>query len=168
MSKQPKAKKKPAKPQSQRPSVENWRELGCSDPGNPGRIMGFLQLCADRRFHKCIQRAFQQQAGLTSRRDYWIHADAGGTPKMENQRTAPNYCYNDQRVRLMGWSAHGDGCGGFERGTSDAFIRAELFRVWLKKIREYPLARHFVYFATTPKGKGAKSVVYCMNYVEGK
>jgi hypothetical protein len=31
---------------------------------------GFLQLCADRRFHKCIQRAFKEDARLTSRGDY--------------------------------------------------------------------------------------------------
>lgn len=167
MSAQRKPKTKSAAKRQDGPRTENWREMGCSDPGNPHRVMGFLQLCADRRFHECIQRAFRDQAGLNSSRDYWIHADAGGTPKMEKQRTAPNYCYKKKGVRLMGWSAHGDGCGGFGEEVPDGIIRAELFRVWLMKIREYPLARHFVYFATKAK-KGKKSVVYCMNYEKGK
>ena len=68
---------------------------------------GFLQLCADRRFHILIQQEFKKDAGLTSREDYWIHADAGGTPKMEGQRVAPDYCYKQKKVKLMGWSAHG-------------------------------------------------------------
>ena len=36
---------------------------------------GFLQLCADRRFHKLIQQEFKKDAGLDSREDYWIHAE---------------------------------------------------------------------------------------------
>jgi hypothetical protein len=63
---------------------------------------GFLQLCADRRFHRLIQQAFKEDAGLASREDYWIHADAGGTPKMECQRITPDYCYINKNVRLMG------------------------------------------------------------------
>src|SRR5215210_6239191 len=78
---------------------------------------GFLQLCADRRFHRCIQQEFKKDAKLTSREDYWIHADAGGTPTMACQSVTPDYCYMTKGVRLMGWSAHGANCGGFGAGV---------------------------------------------------
>src|SRR5690348_4318346 len=75
-------------------------------------VYGFLQLCADRRFHREIQERFQRDAKLSSPLDYWIHADAGGAPMMLGLTTAPSYCYEQKGVRLMGWSAHGDVCGG--------------------------------------------------------
>src|SRR5437016_9297253 len=86
---------------------ENWLVQRYPGPGIPP-LLGFLQLCADRRFHRCLQEQFQKDTGVNTPEDYWIHADAGGTPKMECQRTAPDYCYYDKKVRLMGWSAHGD------------------------------------------------------------
>jgi len=100
--------------------------------------------------------------------DYWIHADAGGTPKMECQRTAPDYCYYDKKVRLMGWSAHGDICGGFGPNVPDEVIRQALLVVSRRKVEEYPDAAHFVYFATTIKeGDAEEAVVYCMKYEKG-
>ena len=125
--------------------------------------MGFLQLCADRRFHKCIQQEFKKDANLTSREDYWIHADAGGTPKMEDQRITPNYCYINKGVRLMGWSAHGAGCGGFGEEVPDAVIRRALCETMQKNVKEYPLAKHFIYFVTVCKDQGKEeTVVYSM------
>ncbi|MGA9773236.1 MAG: hypothetical protein WBV94_29665 [Blastocatellia bacterium] len=124
---------------------------------------GFLQLCADRRFHSCIQQEFKKDANLTSREDYWIHADAGGTPKMESQRTTPNYCYHDKKVRLMGWSAHGAGCGGFGEHVPDNVIMRELCTTMQKNVKEYPLAKHFIYFVTVVKEQGnEETVVYRM------
>lgn len=129
--------------------------------------LGFLQLCADRRFHKDIQERFQRDAGLASPTDYWIHADAGGTPKMECQRTAPDYCYYDKEVRLMGWSAHGAVCGGFGPNVPDDVIRQALNVVAGRKMEEYPEARHFVYFVTAKKERDAgETVVY--SRVRGK
>lgn len=109
---------------------------------------GFLQLCADRRFHKFIQEEFKKDANLTSREDYWIHADAGGTPKMDCQRTTPDYCYYNKEVRLMGWSAHGAGCGGFGEHVPDDVIMRALCETMQKNVRKYPLAKHFIYFVT--------------------
>jgi hypothetical protein len=124
---------------------------------------GFLQLCADRRFHRLIQQEFKKDAKLTSREDYWIHADAGGTPKMADQRIAPNYCYNDMKVRLMGWSAHGDTCGGFKKGTDDIVIRRALCETMQGKVKEYPEAKHFMYFVTVYREQGREeTVVYRM------
>lgn len=126
---------------------------------------GFLQLCADRRFHKCIQRAFKEDAGLDSREDYWIHADAGGTPKMECQRITPDYCYINKEVRLMGWSAHGAGCGGFGEEVPDEVIMRELCATMQRNVRKYSLATHFVYFATVRDGE---TVVYSMRTEPGE
>jgi len=140
------------------------RELKCIDPGDLS-LLGYLQLCADRRFHKCIQDQFQADAELESPYAYWIHADAGGTPKMECQRTAPDYCYYTMGVRLMGWSAHGNKCGGFGSDVPDEVIRAALDLISSRKIEEYPDADHFVYFATlTKKGDAEEAVVYCRKY----
>lgn len=126
---------------------------------------GFLQLCADRRFHKCIQRAFKEDAGLTSREDYWIHADAGGTPKMECQRITPDYCYINKEVRLMGWSAHGDKCGGFGEEVPDDVIKRELCNTMQRNVRKYALATHFIYFATV---RDEETVLYRMRAEPGE
>jgi|GEM_PF-1077530 len=126
---------------------------------------GFLQLCADRRFHECIQQAFKEDAGLTSREDYWIHADAGGTPKMECQRITPDYCYINKDVRLMGWSAHGAGCGGFGEEVPDEVIMRELCATMQRNVRKYALAKHFIYFVTV---RNRETVVYRMRAEPGE
>ena len=150
-----------AEGQSEALNEENWLVLGCKDTGTP-EILGFLQLCADRRFFKCIQDQFEADAKLGSRDAYWIHADAGGTPKMECQRTAPDYCYYDKKVQKMGWSAHGNVCGGFGPNVPDAVIQRALEVVSQRKVEEYPRADHFVYFATLRKtGDAEEAVVYC-------
>jgi len=127
-------------------------------------VMGFLQLCADRRFHSCLQNQFQKDANLDSAQKYWIHADAGGTPAMAHLTTAPDYCYHTKGVKVMGWSAHGDGCGGFP-GQPDERIRQALAATAQEKVKAYPKATHFVYFATMIKEADAgEMVLYCMKY----
>jgi hypothetical protein len=80
---------------------------------------------------------------------------------MADQKLAPNYCYFDKKVRLMGWSAHGDGCGGFPN-IPDAEIERLLLKTVEDKVLDYPEARHFVYFATIIKvGDVDDAVVYC-------
>ena len=129
-------------------------------------VMGFLQLCADRRFHACLQKRFQYDAKLESPLHYWIHADAGGTPAMEDLTAAPDYCYNDKKVRLMGWSAHGDGCGGFP-DLDDDEIRELLMKVAEARIADYPLADHFVYFATMKHDEDKdEMVLYCQKHAK--
>jgi hypothetical protein len=149
-------------------SDENYSTVICDNsPDYP--IMGFLQLCADRRFHQCIQNAFRDDAKLDAPQKYWIHADAGGTPKMTKLTTAPRYCYDDKKVRLMGWSAHGNGCGGFPRGTEDRVIEEALYETIPEKIKDYPEATHFVYFARAIGiGDEAQSVLYCLKYEKGQ
>lgn len=145
---------------------ENW--LVQSLPYTPDvDLFGFLQLCADRRFHSLIQAEFQKDAKLKSPEDYWIHADAGGTPKMECQIVAPDYCYYEKKVRLMGWAAHGAICGGFGPNVPDDEIQEALLATVELKKRRYKDAEHFVYFVTTKKeGDTEETLVYSM--VDGK
>jgi len=157
-----------AEPQTNVANEEKWLDQKYPDPGIPP-LLGFLQLCADRRFHRCLQDQFQKDTGINSPQDYWIHADAGGTPKMECQRIAPDYCYYDKGARLMGWSAHGDICGGFGPDVPDDVIQKALLVVARRKVEDYPDANHFIYFATTIKARDAEeAVVYCLKYEKGK
>jgi hypothetical protein len=141
---------------------ENWSVERCPFTEEP-ETKGFLQLCADRRFHQCIRERFKRDAGLESADHYWIHADAGGTPKMECARTAPDYCYYKMEVRHMGWSAHGDNCGGFGDGVPDTEILRALTVTARRKMEDYPLATHYIYFATTVRENGRSyAVVHCL------
>jgi hypothetical protein len=147
-----------AERQSNPLNEENWiveKLPYIEDP--PAR--GFLQLCADRRFHQIIQEQFKKDAGLTSREDYWIHADAGGTPKMASQKVTPDYCYKQKGVRLMGWAAHGDNCGGFGDGVEDIVIRRALCTTMQGKVKDYPEATHYIYFVTIYKEQGKEETV---------
>jgi len=152
--------------QSNVTNAENWSESEMTYP-DPGilPVLGFLQLCADRRFHSSIQQKFQADAELGSPESYWIHADAGGTPKMECQTTAPDYCYYKKGVRKMGWSAHGNGCGGFGEHVPDDVIRNELNEIARRRAADYEDATHYIYFATMGTGKDAgQAVVHCMKH----
>ena len=149
-----------AEQQSNLLNEENWvvQQLPYREDVAP---LGFLQLCADRRFHRELQERFQKDAKLKSPDEYWIHADAGGTPKMECQRTAPDYCYYDKKVKWMGWSAHGAICGGFGPNVPDEVIEQALLVVARRKVEEYPLARHFIYFVTIKKEQDTEETVVC-------
>jgi hypothetical protein len=132
---------------SESPNVAHWTEEHLPYVED-FQGLGFLQMCADRRFHRCIQEEFKKDAGLPEREDYWIHADAGGTPKMADQLITPNYCYETKGVRLMGWSAHGAGCGGFGAHVPDEVIQRDLCQTMQRKVQDYPEATHFIYFVT--------------------
>lgn len=151
-------------PNSNLPNKESWsKQISPNTPDSP--VLGFLQLCADRRFHSAIQRQFQADTRLQSPEDYWIHADAGGTPKMECLRTAPDYCYYDKKVQVMGWSAHGKVCGGFGPNVPDEVIKQALIVVSQRRRDDYPNASHYVYFATTVgEGDAEETVVHCLKY----
>jgi hypothetical protein len=87
---------------------------------------------------------------------------------MAHLPTAPNYCYGQMKVRLMGWSAHGNTCGGFKPGTPDDDIKRDLFKTMETHVKEYPEAKHFIYFATTRKeGDAEEAIVYCLTYEKG-
>jgi hypothetical protein len=84
---------------------------------------------------------------------------------MERQRITPDYCYKKKGVRLMGWSAHGAGCGGFGEEVPDDVIRQELCYTMQRNVREYPLATHFIYFATV---RNKETVLYRMKAEPGE
>jgi len=140
-------------------SDKNWLVETHPFTEDPPPPRGFLQLCADRRFHKLIQQEFKKDAKLPSREDYWIHADAGGTPMMADRKILPVYCYGKKRVRLMGWAAHGDGCGGYGEEVPDDVIMQDLCKTMQKNVREYPEATHFIYFVTI---RNEQTIVYRM------
>jgi hypothetical protein len=84
---------------------------------------------------------------------------------MECQRITPDYCYINKEVRLMGWSAHGDKCGGFGEEVPDDVIKRELCNTMQRNVRKYPLAKHFIYFVTVRDGE---TVLYRMKAEPGE
>jgi hypothetical protein len=110
--------------------------------------LGFLQLCAERRFHRAVMEAFERETGLAPD-GYWIEARAGGTPSWaDNSDTAQNAHRNG--AVIMGWAAHGDVCLGFP-GESDDALRDRLDKVARRRADEYPDAVHVMLFALPGK-----------------
>ena len=115
-------------------------------------LKGFLQMCIERRFHAAVQKCFQGKTGLAET-DYWIHTDVGGTPRMESNRGAPDYCYDHpQNARIMGWSAHGSDCGGLP-GMLDPAILQKLRDTFAVQAARYPDATHHGFFAKILNGQ---------------
>ncbi|HST23873.1 MAG TPA: hypothetical protein VLR90_22385 [Blastocatellia bacterium] len=135
------------------PSPQEEGQWSFFEDSNDYQLLGFLQMCIEKRFHSAVQGRFQQVAGLSAT-NYWIHTDIGGSPKMEENDAAPNYCYAWPRnARFMGWSAHGSGCGGFENEDDDYILNA-LRDTLNKKLILYPEARHVGLFAKVRPGGG--------------
>ena len=65
----------------------------------------------------------------------------------------------------MGWSAHGDGCGGFGEEVTDDVIQRELCNTMQRNVRKYALATHFIYFATV---RNRETVLYRMRAEPGE
>ena len=104
---------------------------------------GFLQLCADRRYHRNTMLAFEELTGLGFD-DYWIEAAAGGAPASVARTRTADYAYEHGAVH-MGWAAHGDGCGGFP-GLPDEQLLEMLHRTVARRASEFPNARHYALF----------------------
>lgn len=148
-------------------SEQDYRDAGTWSTMTDARhyeSLGFLQLCIERRFHQAVQEKFQEVTGLESTQ-YWIHSDVAGTPQMEDQRRAPDYC-RDQGVKFMGWSAHGTGCGGYVPGTPDSRILGDLMQALNKKPELYPRITHYGFFAT--QGATPEEVSVCVIPVDPK
>ena len=106
--------------------------------------LGFLQLCAERRFHRATMHAFEQAAGLAPD-GYWIEARAGGSPSWDDNTRTARTAFRIG-ARHMGWSAHGDTCLRYP-GLSDAELRRRLERAAARRAEEFPAARHYLLFA---------------------
>jgi hypothetical protein len=114
---------------------------------------GFLQLCADRRYHRMTMDAFEAGTGLASDR-YWIEVTAGGAPSFDAVTATAAYAY-EMGARIMGWGAHGDGCGGFP-GRSDDEMKAMLEAVARERAEDFPDAEHWMLFASGGRAEAGK------------
>jgi len=109
-----------------------------------GRPLGFLQLCAERRFHRAVMEAFERETGLRPD-EYWIEARPGGSPSWADNTKGSRLAHRGG-ARLMGWSAHGDVCLGFP-DLDDATLRRRLHSVAARRAEEFPQAEHLALFA---------------------
>jgi hypothetical protein len=107
--------------------------------------LGFLQLCADRRFHRRTMDEFERASGLASD-GYWIEAVVGGAPS-ETLRTRAADFARSKGATHMAWAAHGDECGGYPDTPNDR-LRELLAEIAERRRRDYPDATHYVFFAT--------------------
>jgi hypothetical protein len=106
--------------------------------------LGFLQLCAERRFHRKTMEAFERATGLAPD-EYWIEARAGGAPAWADKTITARNAYKNG-ARIMGWAAHGDVCLGFP-GVSNRELRQKLASAARKRRDDFPHASHFLLFA---------------------
>jgi hypothetical protein len=107
--------------------------------------LGYLQLCAERRFHRVVMEAFERAAGL--RPDgYWIEARPGGAPSWSDNTRGARIAHRNG-ARHMGWAAHGDVCLGLP-GKSNAELRRMLEKTARARAAEFPRAEHYLLFAT--------------------
>ena len=107
--------------------------------------LGFLQLCAERRFHRRVMEAFERAAGLAPD-GYWIEARPGGAPSWVDNTRGARLAYRNGATQ-MGWSGHGDVCLGFPGKSTDE-LRRMLAKTARARADEFPRARHYLVFAT--------------------
>jgi hypothetical protein len=119
-------------------------------PRDPQR--GFLQLCAERRFHRLTMEAFEDAADLDPD-GYWIEARPGGAPSWADNTKIARIAYREGAMH-MGWAAHGDLCFGFPHASNEE-LREKLRRTVRKRAEEFPLATHYGLF-----GEGAEIEVF--------
>ncbi|MBI4100504.1 hypothetical protein HY439_02075 [Candidatus Microgenomates bacterium] len=120
-----------------------------------GQPRGFLQMCADRRFHSEVEEKFQEATGLPAT-GYWIEATAGGAPAIDSTKTA-DYAYA-HGARQMGWAAHGSNCGGFP-GVGDGQMRVSLEKTVKTRMERYPDAQHFQIFSVEKEDGSPETVI---------
>ncbi len=106
--------------------------------------LGFLQLCAERRFHRAVMEAFERETGLAPD-EYWIEARPGGAPSWADNTKGSRLAHRGG-AQVMGWAAHGDTCLGFP-GESDESMRRKLHRVAARRAEEFPRCEHVALFA---------------------
>jgi hypothetical protein len=108
------------------------------------RELGFLQLCAERRFHRAVMEAFERETDLRPD-EYWIEARPGGAPSWSDNTKAARLAHRSG-ARFMGWAAHGDVCLGFP-GATDETLRRSLLRAASRRAEEFPRCVHLALFA---------------------
>ena len=124
-----------------------WRRDGeVADPG----VKGFLQLCSDRRFHRTIMAAFEQETGLAPH-DYYLEARPGGAASWSETTRMGRFAYRNG-AGFMGWAGHGDACRGFH-GASNDELRRHLERTARRRAESFPRAAHYLLFG---EGEGVE------------
>jgi hypothetical protein len=111
---------------------------------NNSKKFGFIQMCADKRFHAIVEAKFQEITGLKPD-EYWIEATAGGSPAVKSSTTT-DYAHAHGAL-IMGWAAHGSHCGGYP-DVSDAQMSAKLDEVIKDRRLRYPDAIHYRIFSS--------------------
>jgi len=106
--------------------------------------LGFLQLCAERRFHRTVMETFERETGLAPD-EYWIEARPGGAPSWSDNTKGARLAHSNG-AQFMGWAAHGDVCLGFP-GASDETLRRSLLRAASRRAEEFPRCAHLALFA---------------------
>lgn len=106
--------------------------------------LGFLQLCADRRFHHAVMSAFEEATGLEPD-EYWIEAGPGGSVG-QPELTAVARLAHENGAAVMGWAAHGGQCLGFP-DSSDSELRDALAESARARARDLPGCEHHMLFA---------------------
>ena len=106
--------------------------------------LGYLQLCADRRFHHMTMAAFEDATGLEPEQ-YWIEARSGGAPVYADRTRAARFAYREGATHF-GWAAHGDRCLGCP-ADSNAQMRRKLERTVRARMDDFPHAVHYELFA---------------------
>lgn len=128
------------------------------DPRAEAKRLGFLQLCADRRFHRAIMDAFEwavtehekahaPKGELGPFRDhhFWIEAAAGGAPSLDVASPTCAFAVS-KGTKYLGWSAHGDDCGGFP-GMDDAHMLQILRAAVVRRGVAFPHGVHWAFLA---------------------
>ena len=128
-----------------------WLGVG---EGEGGEMRGFLQLCADRRYHRMTMAEFEARTGLGPDQ-YWIEATAGGAPAFGAATATAEFAYNNGAT-IMGWAAHGDACGGFP-GRSDYEMRTKVQAAARERSKDFPEAQHWMLFAAKGRVEASKS-----------
>jgi hypothetical protein len=105
--------------------------------------LGFLQLCADRRFHRLTMEKFEEVTGLGPD-EYWIEAGPGGAPYWDDNTEVARIAYREGAAH-MGWAAHGDLCYGFPEASNEQ-LRNRLLETLRKRAEEFPKAHHYGLF----------------------
>ena len=105
--------------------------------------LGYLQLCADRRFHYLTMAAFEEATGLEPEQ-YWIEARSGGAPAYADRTRAARFAYREARSTSAGLPTATVPRlpGRVERGRCGS----KLERAVRARMDDFPRATHYELF----------------------
>lgn len=115
-------------------------------PIESAKHKAYLCACMDHRFFERILEEFRAAAGT---RMVYLETEAGGAPAFGSEPGSARLAHQHAGIqaRIMGWAAHGDGCGGFP-GRSNDEMREKLLATVNERRRDFPDCKHLALFAT--------------------